>query len=57
MFKLNDDILLMYFFKDPDSSSKWAHDLRTQIILKLKNFPELHLKDVILTYEAYKDKF
>ena len=57
IFQIDENLLLTYFFGHAIWSSRRSNDLRTQLILKMKKYPELHLKDIVVTYEAYKDKF
>lgn len=57
MFQLNDDTLFSYLFYNPKWKSRWSNNLTLQMLTKIKDFPSLHLKDVIATYNAYKDKF
>ena len=44
IFKITEDILLTYFFCDKNWRTRDAYDLTKQMILKIKDFHELHLK-------------
>ena len=72
-FKLDDEAIFNYMFNNAadrtsytpysyrsrysSSYKKHKYEYTVQMLLKIKQFPTLHLKDVIATYNAYKDKF
>ena len=69
-FKLNDEAIFNYMFNIASTRTSYTsygnryngnkqhtYEYTVQMLLKIKQFPTLHLKDVIATYNAYKDKF